>query len=52
MGLHFENNTVANQWRSQPKIFLGGEAKMFDFRRITLFCLGYRHSKAQNDYIC
>jgi len=31
------------QWRSQPKIFLGG--KMFDFRRITLFCLEKRFSK-------
>jgi len=31
------------QWRSQPK-HLGG-AKMFDFRRITLFCLEKRLSK-------
>ena len=34
---------VRQQWRSQPKI-LGG-AKMFDFRRITLFCLKKRLSK-------
>jgi len=32
-----------NQWRSQPRN-LGG-AKMFDFRRITLFCLKKRLSK-------
>jgi len=31
------------QWRSQPRN-LGG-AKMFDFRRITLFCLEKRFSK-------
>ena len=31
------------QWRSQPKNFGGGE--MFDFRRITLFCLENRLSK-------
>jgi len=30
-------------WRSQPKIFLGGN--MFDFRRITLVCLEKRLSK-------
>jgi len=34
---------VEVQWRSQPKIFFG--EKCFDFRRITLFCLGYRLSK-------
>jgi len=33
----------SHQWRSQPKN-LGG-AKMFDFRRITLFCLEKRLSK-------
>ena len=36
------------QWRSQPKHFLGEKiwgAKMFDFRRTTLFCLGKRFSK-------
>jgi len=37
------------QWRSQPKNFGG---KVFNFRRITLFCLGYRLSKAQNDCTC
>jgi len=31
------------QWRSQPKNFGGG--KMFDFRRVTLFCLEKRFSK-------
>jgi len=31
------------QWRSQPKIFWA--AKMFDFRRETVFSLGYRLSK-------
>jgi len=31
------------QWRSQPKKFGGG--KMFDFRRIVLFCLEKRLSK-------
>jgi len=31
-----------NQWRSQPKNW-GGQ--MFDFRRITLFCLEKRLSK-------
>jgi len=31
------------QWRSQPKNW--GVAKMFDFRRITLFCLEKRLSK-------
>jgi len=31
------------QWRSQPKNF--GGAKMFDFRRITLFCMEKRLSK-------
>jgi len=34
---------MCEQRRSQPKKFVG--AKMFDFRRITLFCLGYRLSK-------
>jgi len=36
------------QWRSQTKILGGkkiGEDKMFDFKRTTLFCLGYRLSK-------
>jgi len=37
------------QWRSQPKNLVGakkiGGAKMFDFRRITLFCLEKRLSK-------
>ena len=33
------DNKDGNQWRSQPK--------MFDFRRITLFCLGYRLSKCK-----
>jgi len=28
---------MSRQWRSQPKNILGD--KMFDFRRITLFCL-------------
>jgi len=37
------NNIRRSQWRSQPKN-LGG-AKMFDFRRITLFCLEKRLSK-------
>ena len=32
-----------DQWRSQPKKLGGG--KMFDFRRITLFCLVKRFSK-------
>jgi len=32
-----------NQWRSQPRNFWG--AKMFDFRRITLFCLEKRLAK-------
>jgi len=36
-------NIPWEQWRSQPKIFLG--AKMFDFRRITLFCLEKRLSQ-------
>jgi len=31
------------QWRSQHKFVLGQE--MFDFRRATVFCLGYRLSK-------
>ena len=35
--------TTGSQWRSQPKNF--GGAKMFDFRRITLFCLEKRLSK-------
>jgi len=34
----------SSQWRSQPKN-LGGGPKMFDFRRITLFCLEKRLSK-------
>jgi len=33
---------MVTQWRSQLKI-LG--AKMFNFRRTTLFCLGYRFTK-------
>jgi len=36
------------QWRSQHKIFLGeklGGAKIFDFRRTTVLCWGYRLSK-------
>jgi len=39
----------ANQWRNQPKNLGGakefGGGKMFDFRRITLFCLEKRLSK-------
>jgi len=34
---------LRTQWRSQPKNFWG--AKMFDFRRITLFWLEKRLSK-------
>jgi len=37
------------QWRSQPKNFWG--VKMFDFRRITLFCFEKRLSK-QKMTIC
>jgi len=39
---------IFDQWRSQPKILGGqkfGEDKMFDFRRITLFCLEKHLSK-------
>ena len=36
-------NFIPIQWRSQPKILRG--AKMFDFWRITLFCLERRLSK-------
>jgi len=39
----FLNRLWCTQWRSQPKIFLGG--KMFDFRRATLFCLRHHFSK-------
>jgi len=35
--------TIIYQWRSQPIILRGG--KMFDFRRVTLFCLQKRLSK-------
>jgi len=46
---HSGAGSSARQWRSQPKIFWGAKkfvvAKMFDFRRIALFCLGYRLSK-------
>jgi len=44
----------SQQWRSQPKNLGGqkfGGVKMFDFRRITLFCLEKRLFKAQNGYI-
>jgi len=37
------NSLIGSQWRSQPKNLGGG--KMFDFRRITLFCLEKRLSK-------
>jgi len=40
---------ISKQWRSQPKNWVGrknfGGAKVFDFRRITLFCLEKRLSK-------
>jgi len=41
------------QWRSQPKNLEGTKfflAKMFDFRRITLFCLERRLSKTKWPY--
>ena len=42
-------NTCFVQWRSQPKNIMGdrtsGGGKLFDFRRITLFCLEKRLSK-------
>jgi len=38
-----ESVLVYMQWRSQPKN-LGG-TKMFDFRRMTIFCLEKRLSK-------
>jgi len=47
--IHFKKNISIRQrshwehWRSQPKNFWGG--KMFDFRRITLFCFEKRLSK-------
>ena len=50
---HVENHWFRNprghdQWRSQSKNLGGkkfGDAKVFDFRRITLFCLEKRLSK-------
>ena len=47
---HFiTRDCVLHQWRSQPKNLRGGKnlggVKMFDFGRITLFCLEKRFSK-------
>ena len=42
MNLHANFKEHCKQWRSQPKNW--GE-QMFDFRRITLFCLEKRLSK-------
>jgi len=42
------NETMSTQWRNQAKNFVVknfGGFKMFDFRRITLFCLEKRLSK-------
>jgi len=36
-------SSQSTQWRSQPKNFFG--VKIFDFRRTTVFYLGYRFSK-------
>jgi len=42
--IKFKNKlSILNQWRNQPKNLWGGI--MFDFRRITLFCLEKRLSK-------
>ena len=41
--LHKCKSLSQTQWRSQPRIFWGGQK--FDFRRITLFCLEKRLSK-------
>ena len=38
-----DEQTCSYLWRFQPKIF--GAAKIFDFRRATIFSLGYRLSK-------
>jgi len=43
LGTFYQYIFPGNQWRSQPSNWGGG--KMFDFRRITLFCLEKRLSK-------
>ena len=43
LGTFYQYLFSGYQWRSQPKNWWAG--KMFDFRRITLFCLGKRLSK-------
>jgi len=43
LGTFYQHHFPGYQWRSQPKNW--GAGKMFDFRRITLFCLEKRLSK-------
>jgi len=43
LGTFYQYLFPGYQWRSQPKNW--GRGKMFDFRRITLFCLEKRLSK-------
>jgi len=43
LGTFYQYLFPGYQWRSQPKTW--GSGKMFDFRRITLFCLEKRLSE-------